>query len=32
VLMTAAFVFTLACALALRFALGFGQPFSGIPH
>jgi O-antigen/teichoic acid export membrane protein len=30
VLMTVAFVFTLACALALRFALGFGQPFSGI--
>jgi O-antigen/teichoic acid export membrane protein len=32
VLMTVAFVVTLACALALRFALGFGQPFSGIPH
>jgi O-antigen/teichoic acid export membrane protein len=32
VLTTAAFVFTLACALALRFAFGFGQPFSGIPH
>src|ERR1700679_721846 len=32
VLMTVAFVFTLACALALRYALGFGQPFSGIPH
>jgi O-antigen/teichoic acid export membrane protein len=32
VLMTVAFVFVLACALALRFALGFGQPFSGIPH
>lgn len=31
-LMTVAFVVTLACALALRFALGFGQPFSGIPH
>jgi O-antigen/teichoic acid export membrane protein len=32
VLMTVAFVFMLACALALRFALGFGWPFSGIPH
>jgi hypothetical protein len=32
VLMTGAFVSPLACALALRFALGFGQPFSGIPH
>jgi O-antigen/teichoic acid export membrane protein len=32
VLMTVAFVVTLAGALALRFALGFGQPFSGIPH
>jgi O-antigen/teichoic acid export membrane protein len=32
VLMTVAFVVTLACALALRFALGFGQPFGGIPH
>jgi O-antigen/teichoic acid export membrane protein len=32
VLMTVAFVSTLACALAFRFALGFGQPFSGIPH
>jgi O-antigen/teichoic acid export membrane protein len=31
-LMTVAFVVTLACALALRFALGFGQPFSGIPR
>ena len=31
-LMTVAFVFTLACALALRFALGYGQPFSGIPR
>jgi O-antigen/teichoic acid export membrane protein len=32
VLMTVAFVVTLAGGLALRFALGFGQPFSGIPH
>ena len=32
VLMTVAFVFTLACALALRFALGFGQPFSSVPY
>lgn len=31
-LMTVAFVFTLACGLALRFALGFGQPFAGISH
>jgi O-antigen/teichoic acid export membrane protein len=31
-LMTVAFVVTLACALALRFAFGFGQPFSGIPR
>lgn len=30
VLMTVAFVLTLACGLGLRFALGFGQPFSGI--
>jgi O-antigen/teichoic acid export membrane protein len=30
-LMTVAFVITLAGALALRVALGFGQPFQGIP-
>jgi hypothetical protein len=29
-LMTVAFVVTLAAALALRAALGFGQPFQGI--
>jgi hypothetical protein len=29
-LMTVAFVATLVCALALRAALGFGQPFQGM--
>ncbi len=28
--MTVAFILTLICGLALRFALGFGQPFQGI--
>jgi O-antigen/teichoic acid export membrane protein len=32
VLLTVAFVLTLAVGLALRMALGFGQPFQGIPH